>query len=139
MVGLWEDEGMNGTVQRPADRYGAPLLSKRATRVLIGLAAAVFLAVVGVVGYWVASPPIRSDMVGYDHLAENVIAVDYTITMDPGTEAVCRIQAMNEGRAQVGFVETTIPPQSSRRTAHHVEISTQGEAVSAEVLGCEPT
>lgn len=130
---------MNGTVQRPADRYGAPLLSKRATRVLVGLVAAVFLAVVGVVGYWATSAPIRSEMVAYDHLADSVIAVDYTVTMDPGTGAVCQIQAMNEGRAQVGFVETTIPPQSDRRTTHHVEISTQGEAVSAEVLGCEST
>ena len=34
------------------------------------------------------------------------------------------------------FVETTIPAQTERRTAHHVEISTQGEAVSAEVVGC---
>jgi hypothetical protein len=56
--------------------------------------------------------------------------------MDPGTEATCRIQAMNEGRAQVGFVETAIPAQTERRTAHHVEISTQGEAVSAEIVGC---
>ncbi|APX32669.1 hypothetical protein BH708_08015 [Brachybacterium sp. P6-10-X1] len=131
---------MNGTVQRPADRYGAPLLSKRAARVLVALAAIALLAVVALVGYWTTtSSPIRSQMVGYDHLADDVIAVDYTVTMDPGTGATCRIQAMNEGRAQVGFVETTIPPQTDRRTAHHVEISTQGEAVSAEVLGCDPT
>ena len=81
---------MNGTVQRPADRYGAPLLSKRATRVLIGLVAIVFLAVVVLVGYWSTSAPIRSQMVGYDHVADNVIAVDYTVTMDPGTGATCR-------------------------------------------------
>lgn len=130
---------MNGTVQRPAGRYGAPLVSKRAARVLIALAAIVFLAVVALVGYWATSAPIRSEMVAYDHLADDVIAVDYVVTMDPGTGATCQIQAMNKGRAQVGFVETTIPPQTDRRTTHHVEISTQGEAVSAEVLGCEPT
>jgi len=130
---------MNGTAQRPVNRYGAPLLSKRAARVLIALVAIVFLAVVALVGYWATSSPIRSQMVGYDHLADDVIAVDFTVTMEPGTGATCRLQAMNKGRAQVGFVETTIPPQSERRTAHRVEISTQGEAVSAEVLGCEPT
>ena len=130
---------MNGTVQRPADRYGAPLLSKRVSRVLIALAAIAFVAVVALVGYWSTSAPIRSEMVGYDHVADDVLAVDYTVTMDPGTGATCRLQAMNEGRAQVGFVETTIPPQTERRTAHHVEISLQGEAVTAEVLGCDPT
>lgn len=129
---------MNGSLQRPVDRYGAPRLSKRTARVLLTLAAAVFLAVVAVVGYWVASPGIRSEMIGYDHLSDHVIAVDYMVTMDPGTEATCRIQAMNKGRAQVGFVETTISAQSTRQSAHHVEISTQGDAVSAEVLGCDP-
>ncbi|MGP5088916.1 DUF4307 domain-containing protein [Brachybacterium tyrofermentans] len=129
---------MNGTLQRPADRYGAPTISKRTSRILVALVAAAFLAVVALVGYWVASPPIRADMVGYDHVAEDVIAVQYSLTMDPGTEATCRIQALNEGRAQVGFVETTIPAQSERQTVHSVEISTQGKAVSAEIVACEP-
>lgn len=129
---------MNGTLQRPADRYGAPKISKRTARILIALVAAAFLAVVALVGYWVASPPIRADLVGYDHVADDVIAVQYSLTMDPGTEATCRIQALNEGRAQVGFVETTIPAQSERQTVHSVEISTQGAAVSAEIVGCDP-
>lgn len=129
---------MNGTLQRPADRYGAPKISKRISRILVALVAAVFLAVVALVGYWAASPPIRADMVGYDHVADDVIAVQYSLTMDPGTEATCRIQALNEGRAQVGFVETTIPAQTERQTVHSVEISTQGEAVSAEIVACEP-
>ena len=51
--------------------------------------------------------------------------------------ATCRIQAMTAGRAQVGFVEVPIPAQSERRTAHTVTISTQGDAVSAAILGCE--
>lgn len=128
---------MNGTQQRSADRYGAPLVSKRTSRVLIALAAAAFLAGVLVVGYWSASSPVRADMIGYDHVADDVIAVDYQITMNPGDEALCRIQALNKSRAQVGFVETRIPAQATRQSAHHVEISTQGSAVSAEVVGCE--
>jgi hypothetical protein len=97
---------------------------------------AVFLAVVIVVGVLITRTEVRYEVVAYDHLAADRIGVDYVITMAPGTEATCRIQALNEGRAQVGFVETEIPAQTERRTAHHVEISTQGEAVSAEVVGC---
>ncbi len=117
-------------------RYGAPLVSPRTAMVLVGIAAAVFVAIVIVVGLLVSREEIRYEVLAYDHLAPDRIGVDFSVTMEPGSEATCRIQAMNEGRAQVGFVETTIPAQTERRTAHHVEISTQGEAVSAEVVGC---
>ncbi|GAP79607.1 hypothetical protein Y09_2455 [Brachybacterium sp. SW0106-09] len=117
-------------------RYGGPLVSPRTAKILVAVAGAVFVAIVIVVGLFVAREEVRYDVLAYDHLASDRIGVDFVVTMAPGTEATCRIQAMNEGRAQVGFVETTIPAQAERRTAHRVEISTQGEAVSAEVVGC---
>lgn len=129
---------MDAATDRHADRYGGPLVGRRTARVLVALAAAVFLAVVAFVGLQAASDPVRFEVLSYEHRAEDVIAVDYLVTMDPGTEATCTIQALNAGRAQVGFVETTIPAQDTRRSAHHVEISTQGEAVSAEIIGCSP-
>ena len=129
---------MDETQDRLADRYGRPRVGRRASRVLTVVVAAVFVLVVVVVGLGVASPPIRTEMLAYEHLEDDVIAVDFLVTMDPGTEASCQVQALNQGRAQVGFVELTIPAQEQRRSAHHVEISTQGEAVSAEVVGCTP-
>jgi len=104
--------------------------------VLLAVAAAVFLAVVVYVGMQASNTPVRSEMLAYEHVADDVIAVDYQVTMDPGTEATCTIQALNKGRAQVGFVETEIPAQETRSSAHHIEISTQGEAVSAEIVSC---
>ena len=95
-----------------------------------------FLAAVVVIGVMISRTDVRYEVVAYEHLADDLIEVDYVVTMPPGTEATCRIQALNEGRAQVGFVETTVPAQTERRTAHHVEISTQGQAVSAEIVGC---
>ena len=127
---------MNDVTERHADRYGKPLVGRRTARVLLALAVAVFMAVVLYVGIQVASPEVRSEMLSYEHLADDSIGVDFAVTMAPGTEASCQIQALNKGRAQVGFVEVEIPSQQSRRTAHHVEISTQGEAVSAEVVSC---
>lgn len=127
---------MNDVRERHADRYGKPLVGRRTARTLLALATAVFAAVVLYVGIQSASTPVRSEMLAYEHLAEDSIAVDFMVTMDPGTEASCQIQALNKGRAQVGFVEMVIPAQEDRRTAHHVEISTQGDAVSAEVVSC---
>ncbi|ATG51344.1 hypothetical protein CFK38_07235 [Brachybacterium vulturis] len=127
---------MNDATDRHADRYGGPLVSRRTARVLLALGAAAFLAVVVYVGLQVSQNPVRSELLAYDHLADDVIAVDFQVTMDPGTAATCTIQALNKGRAQVGFVETEIPAQETRRSAHHVEISTQGDAVSAEIIDC---
>lgn len=127
---------MNDVRERHTDRYGKPLVGRRTARTLLAITAAVFAAVVLYVGIQAASTPVRSEMLAYEHLAEDSIAVDFIVTMDPGTEASCQIQALNKGRAQVGFVEKVIPAQEERRTAHHVEISTQGDAVSAEVVSC---
>ncbi len=129
---------MNEATDRRADRYGGPLVGTRTARILLGLAAALFLAVVAYVGLQAATTPVRSDVLSYEHLAEDVIGVDFVVTMDPGTEASCQIQALNEGRAQVGFVEAVVPAQDARQSTHHVEISTQGPAVSAEIISCSP-
>lgn len=129
---------MNDATDQRADRYGGPLVGTRTAKILLGIAAAVFLTVVVYVGVQSASTPVRSDVVSYEHLADDVIGVDILVTMDPGTEASCQIQALNEGRAQVGFVEAVIPAQDSRQTTHHVEIATQGQAVSAEIVRCSP-
>ncbi|MDN5822412.1 MAG: DUF4307 domain-containing protein [Brachybacterium sp.] len=127
---------MTDASDRRADRYGKPLVGRRTARVLLVLAAAAFLAVVFYVGIQASSTPVRPEVLAYDHVADDVIAVDYQVTMDPGTEATCTIQALNKGRAQVGFVEASIPAQDTFIFTEHVEIYTQGKAVSAEIINC---
>ena len=90
------------------------------------------------IGIRFADQPVKAELLTYEHVAEDRIMVSFSVTMKPGTEAECAVQAMNEGRAQVGFVEVHVPAQEQRRSSHQVEIATQGEAVSAEVPGCEP-
>ncbi|GAA1329412.1 DUF4307 domain-containing protein [Brachybacterium rhamnosum] len=129
---------MSDSPARDTARYGGPLVPRRTARLLLVLGAAVALVVLVLVGLRFADQPVRSELVSYDHVGEHAIRVDFTVTMDPGDAATCTIQAMNDGRAQVGFVEVPIPAQTERRTAHTVTISTQGEAVSAEILDCSP-
>lgn len=130
---------MSAAPHRPAERYGGPIVSRRTGRILVVLVAIVFLATVVLIGIRFADQPVKAEMLSYEHTAEDSIAVSFTVTMNPGTEADCAVQAMNEGRAQVGFVEVEVPAQDQRRSTHRVEIATQGDAVSAEVLGCEPS
>lgn len=135
---VWDTGGMNESSDRLAERYGKPIISPRAGKVIAIVAGLLLLAIVSFMGLNYADRPVSSDVLTYEHVASDRIAVEFTVSMDPGTEAVCSLQAMNEGRAQIGFVEATVPAQSQRHSSHRVEIATQGEAVSAEVLGCEP-
>lgn len=129
---------MTDAPSRPAERYGGPIVSRRTARVLVSILAAVFLATVVFIGLRFADQPVKAELITYEHVAEDRIAVSFSVTMRPGTEAQCAVQAMNEGRAQVGFVDVDVPAQETRTSTHRVEIATQGTAVSAEVLGCEP-
>src|SRR5699024_4096841 len=74
--GVWDTGPMNDASQRHADRYGGPLVSRRTSRVLLAVAAAVFLAVVVYVGMQASNTPVRSEMLAYEHVADDVIAVD---------------------------------------------------------------
>ena len=128
---------MSAVQNRPADRYGAPIVSPRLGRIMVAVVAIVFAATVVLIGIRFADQPVKAELLSYEHVDDNRIAVSFAVTMRPGAEAECAVQAMNEGRAQVGFVEVEVPAQEQRRSTHRVEIATQGEAVSAEVLGCE--
>ena len=134
---MGENGCMPDVSSRLADRYGGPLVSASTARILVTLGAVAFLAVVVVVGMRLATPAVRADVISYEHLADDQIGVGFVVTMAPGTEASCRIQALNKGRAQVGFVEVAVPAQTARQSTHHVEIATQGEAVSAEIVRCD--
>ncbi|MEE1618268.1 DUF4307 domain-containing protein [Brachybacterium sp. J153] len=129
---------MSSVPSRPTDRYGAPLVSRRTARILGAVTAVLFVLGVIVVGTWISRTPVRYDLVSYEHLADDRLEATFAVTMPPGTAADCQVQALNEGRAQVGFVEVRIQAQTERTTSHTVEISTQGSAVSAEVIGCDP-
>lgn len=128
---------MSDTPTRNAERYGGPIVSSRTARILAAVAGAVFVLVVVVVGVWTADSPVKGSLITYEHLDDSTMEVSFQVTMRPGTEASCTVQALNESRAQIGFVDVPIPAQTERQSVHHAVIATQGEAVSAEVIACE--
>ncbi|MDO5662198.1 MAG: DUF4307 domain-containing protein [Brachybacterium sp.] len=122
-------------------RYGAPAdrdRTRRRNRLLGALAAVLLLAVVAWVGVQYAVQPVRFETFGYEHLSDSEMEVTFHVTMSPGTEATCQVQALNSNRGQIGFREVEIPAQEQRTTAHRVVVTTQGEAVSGEVMDCSP-
>jgi hypothetical protein len=104
--------------------------------VLIGVIAAVAAVVLVLVSIQFARGGVSTRTVAYEHVDDQHISLTFSLTMPPGTQATCTAQALNAGRAQVGFVSVDIPVQTQRQSVHTAEIATQGEAVSAEVIEC---
>ncbi|MBK0331167.1 DUF4307 domain-containing protein [Brachybacterium sp. MASK1Z-5] len=126
-----------GSTDPLASRYGGPLVPRRTARVLFVIGAVVFLAVLAFVGYRFADQPVTAKDVGYDHVDDDTISLTFQLTRSPSVDATCTVQALNAGRAQVGFREVEIPGGPERQVVRTVDIDTQGEAVSAEVISCQ--
>ncbi|UYG16929.1 DUF4307 domain-containing protein [Brachybacterium huguangmaarense] len=127
---------MSAAPDRLRDRYGRPTSRRRpiALLVVVGI---VFLAVVVFVGIRFADQPVRAKAVSYDHLGAQRISLTFELTASPDTPVHCTVQALDKTRGQVGFMAVDIPPHSERQSLQTVEIATQGEAVSADVVECE--
>jgi hypothetical protein len=140
---VWDNRPMPASTPSSdlSERYGRTKgPSPRTKRVLLVLLAVLFLAGVTGVGLGVVQEQSTSaDAVRYDHLDDRHISLTFVVTSPPGKPVTCETQALNEGRAQVGFVSVDLPASDSRQTQHKVDIATQGEAVSAEVISCHKT
>lgn len=118
------------------DRYGGPIVKPRTARILAVIGLVLMVGVVVFVGVRFANQPATAKVTAYQHVAPDRISVTIQVTKRPGVPTTCAVQAMNKGAAQVGFIEAAFPASPERQVARTFEISTQGEAVSAEVLGC---
>src|SRR5690625_4622433 len=85
---VWDTGGMNESSDRLAERYGKPIISPRAGKVIAIVARLLLLAIVSFMGLNYADRPVSSDVLTYEHVASDRIAVEFTVSMDPGTEAV---------------------------------------------------
>lgn len=130
---------MSSPQSRLDDRYGVSNSASREhlRKIALAVISALFVAtVLWVAWVFVAGNQIKANTVGYHHLSPSRIAVDFSVTMAPGTAATCSVEAFNQNRGQVGFIEVEIAPQTERITTHRAVITTQQAAVSGAVKKC---
>ncbi len=114
------------------ERYGAPRPGRRRA-LIVGV---VVLALVS--GGWLvwaglfhATPPVASELVGFevidDHTASAVVDVD----LEDGVEARCVLQALAEDHTPVG--DYAWAPTDGR---NRVELRTERRATAVSLVGC---
>ena len=115
------------------ERYGAPQPWRRG--VLIGVSvvlAATFLGWLGWTIWAQSTPPVESDLVGWDAIDQHTATAVIQIQLDDGVTANCRLRAYAEDHMVVG--ELNFTPERSGLTQQ--EIRTERLATSVELIGC---
>ena len=124
---------------RPAERYGDGPSPRR--RLVLGgvvVLAAVFLAWVVWAGLHLAQREVRWSDVGYDVVDDTTVEVTFTVVKDPGSSAVCTIEALNARHAQVGLATVEIGPADERGVVRTATVRTAERAVTGVVDRCAP-
>ncbi|NNU27456.1 DUF4307 domain-containing protein [Isoptericola sediminis] len=134
----------------PTDRYGSARPAGgpaprggtlgRGARVAIAVALAAAVALTA----WFAmlqqrSDPVAHDVVGFDVLGPEEVAVTFQVHMPVGTTATCTVEALAPSYAQVGTLDVPVGPAETRTSAYEVTVGTSQEATSAVVAGCTAT
>lgn len=125
-------------LQPPVGRYGP---APTATRRRLAIAGIVAAAVVGVgitiwIGLGQASTPVRYDDFGFKVIDSEQIDVTFQVSMEPGTQAECTIDALAESYAQVGTVDVVVGPSDQLEGRYTVSVATSELATTGIVESC---
>lgn len=123
----------------PADRYGTGTAPgrRRAMIAALGVLATCGIAVVVWLGLRSAAQPVRWKDVGFDIVSSERIDVTFEVTLDPGTSAVCTVNALTPTFAQAGTTDVQVGPLDSSTARYTVQVTTSEPATTGTVVGCE--
>ncbi|BDZ42783.1 hypothetical protein GCM10025865_20820 [Paraoerskovia sediminicola] len=130
-----------------ADRYGRTAPRGRGLRVgrrrvsAYALAITAFVVLGTAVVGWIAVDNARGAVewkdVGFSVVSPEQIDITFDVSMAPGTTAVCSIDALSSGYAQVGHLEVPVGPNATADARYTVSVATSQEATTAVIDTCD--
>ena len=117
-----------------AARYGVGRTSRGLMAVVVVVVAS-FLAVIGVITWWMATPGVQVDLLRFVVVDDHRVDVTFDVRRDSVSETVCVLRAQSDHHADVGYATVTISPGREYVQATY-PLATTGRAATAEVLGC---
>ena len=121
-------------------RYGRTPARRRSTRWwAIGVAlavAAVVAAWVGWVGLLGPDASVDARTAGYTILGETDVQVEYEVTVAPGLNASCALEALNEKYAVVGWKIVEVPASTEQNQSLTDVVRTSEPAVTGLIYRC---
>ena len=128
------------TLERPAERYGVTPERRRQTRTW-GIVGGVGTAAVLIAWLWwagLSQPTAQFEArdLGWEATGEREISVQFELSVDPGTEMSCAIQALNAQYGIVGWVIADIPASTDRTRVFEQPVRTSETAVTGLLYRC---
>lgn len=121
-------------------RYGRTRQSTKRTRIIGWSAAGAFAVVFAAWLIWagVLAPAGQLDSrdVGHQIVDDTLVDVSYEVTVDPGTEVSCAIQAMNSSFSVVGWKIVDLPSSDSRTRVLTDSVRTSELAATGLIYRC---
>jgi len=97
------------------------------------------LAAVAVIVWWgitTTTGSVRPEVTGYAVESDQSVRVEYDLHRPPGVAVVCRISALDSGKARVGIVEDAVPAAGPASVHRSVRVRTSTRAVTGVVDSC---
>lgn len=124
------------TSETMAQRYGSRGTSRRQVRI-VAIACAVVAAIgLGWVAWGMLAPSAEGDVSRFTVVDETSIDVVLEVTRPVGRTAVCTIEVLGDGFAQVGLADIRVEPAPTSVSVVQVPIATSAQATVAVVRSC---
>ena len=131
---------MSTPQQRLDERYGRTPGSERRTRTLMIVAGVVFAVVFTAWVVWGGLSGTNAELetrdLGYSNVTETSIDVRWEVSVAPGTDVSCAIQALNESFGIVGWKVVELPPSTERTRVFSETLRTAEQAVTGLPYRC---
>ncbi|MGC0273657.1 DUF4307 domain-containing protein [Pseudactinotalea sp. Z1739] len=127
--------------RRLAERYG-PVRDARRGRRTMWILAVTVAVLAGAFGLWVATdrlaPSVSTQEISFFVAPDQAsVEVLFEITMPPGEQADCTIEALDANFGQVGLLDTRLGPFQDRVNQVRVPVATSAAPVTGIVRSCE--
>lgn len=135
------DAGVTQTTQARLDaRYGRTPTDRRRSRVVIIGTAIAFVVVFAAWVIWGGLSGTNATLevreLGYRNATENSIEVRWEVTVEPGSEVSCAIQALNSSFGIVGWRVVELGPSESRTRIFQEPVRTAEPPVTGLPYRC---
>lgn len=134
-------QAAGGASKRLTQRYG-PVRDPRRGRRTTWILAMTLAVLTAVFGVWVAidrlGPSVNTQEISFFVAPDNTsVEVLFEITMPPGAQADCTLEALDANFGQVGLLDTRLGPFEERVNQVRVSVATSAAPVTGLVRSCQ--
>ncbi len=121
------------------ERYGARPSRRRPVTIAVVVGAIVVAVALGWVAWGMLQPRADGEVGRFEVVGDERVDLVLEVTRPVGRTAVCTVEALGAGFAQVGLADIVVDPATTAFSQVEVSIATSASATVATVRSCRLT